>query len=182
MSHNTSRHLLVAASLLAAPLGAQAVDLSSRIFGLGAMAPITDRALQPPALSIRFAPSARFVTALQLGVGVAPVFDTANNNALSGVEAIFTPGLQLDWVLIPEEHMNLQLGLGVTMDLRSSSGVKAVDYRLGPGVELFFSDFPHLGVTAQFGLAGSVGSNDASESLLRTGFSPFGATGIHYYF
>ena len=174
--------LLAATAALVLSPQAGAVDLSSRILGLGAVAPLTGRASQPPALSIRFAPTARFITALQLGVGVAPVFDTANNNAISGVEAIFTPGLQLDWVLIPEEHMNLQLGLGVTMDLRSSSGVKAVDYRVGPGVELFFSDFPHLGVMAQFGLAGSVGSNDPGESLLRTGFSPFGATGIHYYF
>ena len=159
---------LAAAALAVAPR-AEAVDLSTRIIGLGGVAPLVDRELSPPALSVRFASTPRLLTSLQLGMGFAP-------------DAVFNPGARVDWVLIPEKNMNVQLGATVVMDLRAGSGLNAVDYRVGPGLELFFSDFPNLGLLIDFGLAGSIAAKDETSQAVRTAFSPFGATGFHYYF
>ena len=160
---------LAAACALALAPRAQAVDLSTRIFGVGGVTPIAHRELAPPAISMRFASSPRLLTSLQLGLSFAP-------------DAVFNPGVRVDWVLIPETHMNVQLGATVSMDLRASDGVHAVDYRVGPGVELFFSEFPNLGLLIDFGLAGSIAAKDEVSPVARTDFSTFGATGFHYYF
>lgn len=165
---STAAALLV--FLLAAP--ARAVDLSKHTLGLGAVAEFGAVGLSvPEQLSVRVALNPRVMAGVLLGVRSDP-------------HAAFCPGLKFDWVLVPEEHMNFFVGLAFALDLRTTGGLRAFDYRVGPGVELFASEWPNLGFLVDFGLAGALvsGSNTAEMPAVTTSLSGFGGAGVHYYF
>jgi len=155
--------------LVSAP--ARAVDLSKRTLGVGAVGELAHGDLTG-LLSVRASLSPRVLAGVMLGFAAAP-----------GV--VFQPGLRFDWVVVPEEHMNVSVGGALAMDLRSTGGLEGVTYRLGPSVELFTSDWPNLGFLIDFGFSGLLvsGVRGAGErSGISTGFSPFGGAGLHYYF
>jgi hypothetical protein len=126
----------------------------------------------PGLLSVRASLSPRLLGGVMLGFAAAP-------------GATFVPGLRMDWVLVPEEHLNLSLGGALSMDLHSTGGLGGVSYRIGPSLELFTRDWPNVGFLLDFGLAGLLvagGGDRGAAAGIATAVSPFGGGGIHYYF
>ncbi len=165
-----TRRLLPALLLLTLALPAAAVDLTKHTVGVGASADLAQVGT-PAQLSVRFPLKPRLIADLLVGFQAAP-----------GVT--FAPGLQVDWVLLAEEHMNLLASVAVGVDVRSSTGLEAFVYRVGPAVELFASDWPNLGFLLGFGFSGALvpGTNTAAQPGVTTSLSPLGLAGLHYYF
>jgi hypothetical protein len=161
--------LLVALLLAAVP--ARAVDLTKRTLGVGAAGELSQGDVTG-LLSVRAALSPRVLAGAMLGFSAAP-----------GVA--FQPGLRFDWVVVPEERMNVSLGAALAMDLRSTGGLQGVTYRLGPSFELFTSDWPNLGFLLDFGFSGLLSGGVrglGQRAGISTVLSPFGGAGLHYYF
>lgn len=112
----------------------------------------------------------------------------AELSALLGVKAastgVFTPGVKFAWVLIPEKHMNLYVAASASLDLRTRGGLTAFLWHMGPGVELFLSEWPNLGLSLEFGVGGDVrpGTVQSSTGPFATTATGFGGAGLHYYF
>jgi hypothetical protein len=152
---------------------ALAVDNSTHVIGLGADTTFTTSEGILPQLSAKFALRPRLELSLQFGVSVTKA------------EAIFTPGLKIAYVLIPEKNMNLYIAGAIAVDLRTTNGLNAFLYSVGPGVELFLTELPNLGLALEFGLHGSVASNlaEAGPTEAQTNLvTAFGGAGVHYYF
>ena len=160
------------AALMLSSSAAHAVDLTSHVLGVGAVTEFSglSSTLVPAQLSVR-APSLhpRLMAGVLLGFAAGP-----------GVTVV--PGLRVDWVLIPEAHMNLSVG-GAASVIVGSEGFGGVKYRVGPSVELFHGDWPNLGLLLDVGFAGAVGTGGLDfTSAVQTSVSAFGAAGLHYYF
>lgn len=154
---------------------AHAVDNSERVVGAGVSTQFAGGLStigRPVQLSAKFAPQPRVEVSALLGLRLAST-------------AVFSPGVKLAWVLIPEKHMNLYAAVATTVDLRSDTGLSAFLWRVAPGVEVFWPDWPNLGFSFEFGLGGEVlaGARIAGESEpFSTTSTGFGGAGIHYYF
>jgi hypothetical protein len=159
--------------VLLTALPARAVDNSTHVLGLGADATFSSQGVEP-LLSAKFALRPRVELSLLFGMQIA---------ANSG----FDPGAKFDYVLLPEKNMNLYVQASVLFDVRTQNGLNAFLYRVGPGVELFFSEFPNLGIALEFGLSGSVATQKPVAGVADTNLSTdyatgFGSAGVHYYF
>jgi hypothetical protein len=161
---------LLLAGAFAAP--ARAVDLTKYTLGLGVESAFGGGG-GPAQLSAKAALSPRLHGSVLLGF-----------SAGSGLGATFVPGAKLSFVLVPEEHLNFYGAFAMGLDLRSVGGLRAFEWRLGPGVELFASEWPHLGFAVEFGLAGSLvaAGNPDRRPAIATATTGFGGAGIHYYF
>lgn len=155
---------------LSAP--ALAVDNSTHVIGLGAYTAFSQGAVQPQ-ISAKFSLNPKLELALLFGMQLAS-------------ESTFTPGARLAYVLIPEKNMNLFLEGGLAFDLRTKGGLNALLFRLGPGVEIFLSELPNLGLLVEFGLEGGArisNPNGDVTTRVATGMGgAFGGVGVHYYF
>ncbi len=165
--------LALPAALLVSASSARAVDLSKHVLGVGAVTEFSglgSTGLVPAQLSVR-APGIhpRLMAGVLLGVAAGP-------------GATFVPGLRVDWVLIPEAHMNLSVG-GAASVVVGTEGFGGLKYRAGPSLELFHSDWPNVGFLFDIGLSGAVGTGQYDLTpAVQTGVSAFGSAGIHYYF
>jgi hypothetical protein len=164
---------LSSAFALGAALGAastaHAIDLSKHAAGVGVVSLPADKGA-PTQLSAR--------TWIQPRLALQGLLGLSTGNDFSLV-----PGVGASWVLVGEEHMNVSLG--AAGGLHFSDGLRSFAYRAGPELELFTSEWPNLGLLVQFGLSGTIASNDAKDPAqpgLTTGSSPFAGAGFHYYF
>jgi hypothetical protein len=151
---------------------ATAVDNTNRVIGLGAYTAFSQGGVQPQ-ISAKFSLRPKAELSLLFGMQLAAV-------------STFTPGARFAYVLIPEKNMNLFVEAGLSFDLRTRGGLNAVLFRAGPGVEVFLTELPNLGLLAEFGLEGGAKiSNPDGDVTTRvaTGVGgAFGGVGIHYYF
>ncbi len=167
-----TRRLPLALLVFTLSLPAFAVDLSTHTVGVGATAQFAGQLAESPAqLSVRFPLKPRLTAGLLLGLEFSP-------------GSTIVPGLEIDWVLLPETHMNLLASFAVALNLGSPEGLRYFQYQVGPAVELFTSDWPNLGFLLGFGFTGAVSSRSftATEPGFTTALLPFGSAGIHYYF
>ncbi len=167
------RSLLIVLALGALALPARAVDNTQHALGLGVLQEFTGGSSglgRPTQISLKVALKPRLEASVMFGMTL-------------GHDSVFVPGFKAAWVLIPEKNMNLYLAGAVGIDLRSVEGLHAVLYQFGPGLELFASDWPHVGFTLEFGLAGeAISKGDTANALGTAAQTGFGAAGIHYYF
>lgn len=162
----------VAAAFLALVLAsgeAKAVDNSIHTIGVGAISQFSMSG-GPTQLSIKRALTPVFEAQILFGFGA------------SSAGADFLPGLKLAYVLLSEERMNLYLGLGMAVDLRTASGLAGFLYQVGPGVEVFTPYWPNLGFSLEFGFGGATGPFTKGSRDFTTSFEPLGIAGVHYYF
>lgn len=154
--------------LLVSPL-ASAVDLTNRTVGLGVMQTLSGLGATAPQFSAKFA--------LQPKVDLSALFGMK----LGGVSA-FSPGARIAFNLVTEKQMNLYAAGAFALDLRTTGGLVAFLYQVGPGIEFFFSEWPNVGFSLDVGFGGQLVSGGTSNLGLLTNATPFGGAGIHYYF
>lgn len=168
------RHLLVFIGCFVIGTTARAVDNSIHTVGVGVNTQFAvDPALngRPAQLAAKFALQPRAELSALLGIKAATT-------------GVFTPGVKFAWVLIPEKHMNLYAAVSASLDLRTRGGLTAFLWQVGPGVEVFLSEWPNLGLSVEFGFGGDVrsGTTQSATGPFATTATGFGGVGLHYYF
>lgn len=161
-------------ALMSWTLSAQAVDNSKRVVGLGVNTQFAGGSAgvaRPAQLSAKFALQPRLEVSALFGLRAASTL-------------VVTPGAKFAWVLVPEKHMNLYATGSMSVDVRGRGGLTALVWQLGPGVEVFLSEWPNLGFSLEFGIGGEVlaGAGAGPQGPFGTTTSGFGGAGIHYYF
>jgi hypothetical protein len=148
-------------------LPARAVDNSTHKVALGAIADFAGQ-VGPPTLSLKLPLTPKWELSFMLGFNIASSSE-------------FVPGVKGWYILIPQKNLNFYLSASTAIDVFTSTGFNAFLVRLGPGVELFATDWPNVGFMAEFGVALSIlnGPGDNFGSAATTGF---GLAGLHYYF
>lgn len=154
---------------------ARAVDNSKHVVGAGVVTNFSgglSAVGRPVQLSAKFAFQPRAEVSALLGMRLAST-------------TVISPGVKLAWVLIPEKHMNLYAAVSTSLDIRTDGGLSAFLWQVGPGVEVFWPDWPNLGFSLEFGVGGEVlaGRRVVGESVpFSTTGTGFGGAGVHYYF
>lgn len=161
-------------TLMSWTLSAQAVDNSKHVVGVGVSTQYAGGSAgvsRPAQLSAKFALQPRLEVSALFGLRAASTL-------------VVTPGAKFAWVLVPEKHMNVYAAGSLSVDVRSRGGLSALVWQLGPGVEVFFQEWPNLGFSLEFGIGGEVLAGTGAGPLgpFGTTTSGFGGAGIHYYF